>query len=361
VASNTRNSIGSLRVTAPVVLAMMLLARNALAGQFYAQTNLVSNNASILPAQHEDPNLVNSWGITYLDGSPFWINDNGTGLATLYRGDGTPVSLVVTIPPPRHGKPPAAPTGIVSNGNPSNFDGDLFIFATEDGTISGWQRADGTKAQLRVDNSRHATGAVYKGLAMGATKSGDFLFATNFRSARIDVFDSTYKKVAIRDHDFRDPLLPNGYAPFGIANINGQLWITYALQNAAEHDDVAGPGHGFIDVFTTDGDLVMRFASGGALNSPWGVTVAPADFGQFSDDLLVGNFGDGTINAFDLQTSELKGQLNRQDGSAIIIDGLWGLIFGNGGNAGPTNSLFFTSGPNGETDGLFGRLDAMND
>jgi uncharacterized protein (TIGR03118 family) len=343
------------------LMAVTFLVSSARAGQFYAQTNLVSDNTSIIPALHEDPNLVNSWGITYLDGSPFWINDNGTGLSTLYRGDGMPLSLVVTIPPPRRGKPPAAPTGIVSNGSSGNFDGDLFIFATEDGTISGWQQADGTSAQLRVDNSRHATGAVYKGLAMGTAKSETFLFATNFRSAGIDVFDSNYKKVATRDHDFRDPLLPSGYAPFGIANIKGQLWITYALQNAAEHDDVAGPHHGFIDVFTTDGDLVTHFASGGELNSPWGMAIAPADFGQFSNDLLVGNFGDGTINAFDPQSAEFKGQLTRQDGSAIVIDGLWGLIFGNGANAGATNSLFFTAGPNGETDGLFGRLDAMTD
>lgn len=348
---NRRNRVG-LGLMAVVAITLLWVATSrgnnpAPTSSFYVETDLVTNNVET------NERLVNPWGIAYLKRGPFWINDNGTGFSSVYFGDATPY-FAVSIPPP--GATSSAPTGIVSNDQRSHFDNDKFIFATEDGTISGWNPSHGLRAQLKVDHS--GGGAVYKGLALGATRGGTFLFATNFKSGAIDVFDSNYGDVNSPGHEFRDPLLPDDYAPFGITNINGQLWVTYALRDASGRDDTAGPHHGFIDVFTTQGDLVGRFASGGALNSPWGMAVAPKNFGRFSRDLLVGNFGDGTINAYDMQTGAMTGQLADQDGNPIVIDGLWGLIFGNGGEAGSTSTLFFTAGPNRETSGLFGRLEA---
>lgn len=335
---------------------------------FYQQTNLVSDQPGV--ARVTDPNLVNSWGIARGPTTPFWVADNGTGVSTLYTGNGTPFPvgspLVVTIPPP-HGSPAgttAAPTGIVFNptsgfvvakGNVSGAA--LFIFATEDGTISGWNRTvDPTHAILKVDKS---PGAVYKGLTMGHNSSGTFLYASNFRAGRVDVFNSHFHQVHLSG-SFKDANLPHGYAPFGIANINGRIIVTYALQDAAKHDDVAGPGHGFVDVYDTSGHLLRRLASRGTLNSPWGMTLAPSHFGQFSHDLLIGNFGNGRINAFDFNTGGFRGQLHNAKNHPITIDGLWGLVFGNGGNAGPSTTLFFTAGPNGEKNGLFGSLVSTN-
>src|SRR5207247_10089243 len=235
-------------------------------------------------------------------------------------------------------------------------------FASEDGTISGWNPAvppppTSTHAQVAVDNS--ASGAVYKGLAIAVTSVGDRLYATNFHAGTVDVFDASFHAVP---GGFTDPDLPAGYAPFGIRALGGVIYVTYALQDADKHDDVAGVGHGFVNAFDTDGHLLRRVASRGRLNSPWGLALAPADFGQFSGNLLVGNFGDGHINAFDLArfagNGELqpRGQLHAADGPPIAIDGLWALAFGNGASAGPTNALFFTAGPFDEADGLFGKL-----
>jgi uncharacterized protein (TIGR03118 family) len=323
----------------------------------YLQTNLVSDLPGV--AINTDANLVNPWGIVASTTSPFWIADNGAGVSTLYNGSGTPQSLVVTIPPPSGGTPPAAPTGIVFNST-TDFTVSsggktgtaAFIFATEDGTISAWSpKVNATNAILEVDNS--GTGAVYKGLALGTSAGANFLYATNFNAGTVDVFDKNFKPVSM---PFADPTLPAGFAPFGIRNINGQLYVTYAQQNDAKHDDVAGPGNGFIDVFDTAGHMVKRLDSGGVLNSPWGLAVAPANFGTFSNGLLVGNFGDGLIHAFDPTTGALLGQVQDVHGNAVHIDGLWGLNFGNGGSAGATNTLFFTAGINGERNGLFGSL-----
>src|SRR5713101_4762802 len=330
--------------------------------RFYKQHNLVSDG--FVPADHVDSNLVNPWGIASSSMSPFWVSDNGTGVSTLYDGTGQPFlvsgsPLVVTIPD-------STPTGQVFNGT-SDFalasdHASLFIFATENGTISGWNPFVpaflSTAAIRKVDNS--ATGAVYKGLAIGSIGTDNFLYAANFSAGTIDVFDKNFAPASLAG-SFSDPRIPTGFAPFNIQNLEGKLYVTYAKQDATKHDDVAGKGNGFVDVFDTDGNFIQRVDSRSKLNSPWGLVFAPADFGRFSNDLLVGNFGDGRINAYsrDGDHFHFHGQLQGPDGQPISIDGLWALRFGNGSpNSGPTNFLFFTAGINDEADGLFGSLSA---
>ncbi len=338
---------------------------------FYQQTNLVSDLPNI--ATFQDPNLLNPWGLSHGPTTPWWVSDNGAGVATLYNGQGQafPLAspLVVTIPPPA-GSPAgttAAPTGNVFNGtsgfvvSENGLSGpSLFMFATEDGTISGWNRTvDVTHAILEVDRSTVGAGAVYKGLAIASLASGTFIYATNFRFGTVEMFNSSFHLVG----SFTDPKLANTcplpnqcYAPFGIQNIGGKLFVTFALQNAEKHDDVSGPAHGFVDVFDTSGNLIQRLILHGRLNSPWGLALAPADFGTFSNALLVGNFGDGRVNAYDLKTGEFLGQLRDQTNTPITIDDLWALGFGNDANAGLHNELFFTAGINDEADGLFGKI-----
>ena len=321
----------------------------------YFQTNLVSDLPGV--ANNLDTNLANPWGIAFSPSSPFWISDNHTGLSTLYTGTGQPLGLVVTIPTPVGGTPPAAPTGVVFNAG-TDFAGSHFIFATEDGTVSAW--TSGTNAILKVDNS--ASGAVYKGLAIGNNGSGNFLYATNFNAGSVDVFNGSFSPVSTVG-GFKDPSIPAGFAPFNIENIGGQLYVTYAKQNAAKHDDVAGPGSGYIDVFDLNGNLVRRLVSNGPLNSPWGLALATSSFGAFSNDLLVGNFGDGTIQAFDPITGAALGQLKDANGNPIVNQGLWGLAFGNNAVGVDKNSLYFTAGipgnDNVEDHGLFGQLQVV--
>jgi uncharacterized protein (TIGR03118 family) len=311
----------------------------------YAQFNLVSDLPGFAPVT--DPNLVNPWGMSSSLGGPIWVSDNGTNLSTLYNGKGQIQSLVVSIPD-------GAPTGQVFNSNSTNFGGAHFIFASENGAIDSW--IGGAAA---VTNKGASTLDVYKGLALGNSSSGSTLYAANFRSGKIDTFNSSFTSVTLSGN-FTDPNLPAGYAPFGIQNIGGKLYVTYAQQDAAKHDDVAGAGHGFVDVFDTNGNLLTRLVSNGVLNSPWGLALAPNDFGQFSGDLLVGNFGDGTINAFDPTTGAFLGTLDDPNGNPIVIDGLWGLLFGNGGSGGSTDQLFFAAGIAGpdtvESHGLFGDI-----
>ena len=324
--------------------------------RFYEQHNLVSDGA--VPADLVDAALVNAWGLVASGTSPWWVADNGADLSTLYNGNtGAKQALTVSVP--------GAPTGVVFNGgtgfavsNGTATAPARFIFATEEGTILGWSPAVAlTQAVVAVDNS--AGGAVYKGLAIASTAAGDRLYAANFHAGTVDVFDAGFHPVSA---GFSDVALPSGYAPFGIRNLGGTIYVTYALQDADKKDDVAGVGHGFVNAFDTDGHLLRRVASRGRLNSPWGLALAPADFGQFGGNLLVGNFGDGHINAFDLQRFEAngelqeRGQLHAANGPPVTIDGLWALAFGNGASAGPTNALFFTAGPFDEEHGLFGKL-----
>ena len=356
----------------------------------YEVTSLVSDIKG--EASNVDPVLQNAWGVAFSPGaSPFWVSDNATGCSTLYNGDGTIVSLQVKIPLPGNVTPssacqhvdpknppkqaPAAPTGMVWNATTNPTTAFLvpgttlpasFIWATEDGTISAWAGGLGNltpplppnNAVLAVDNPNPTNGAVYKGLVFGTNVNGVFLFATNFRGATVDVFDHNYKLITV-DGGFKDPKIPAGYAPFGIENIDGDLFVTYALQNPAKHDDMAGPGHGFVDVFDTDGHLLRRFASRGPLNSPWGIARASHDFGPFSGLILVGNFGNGKINAFSSH-GQFIDELDFPNGKPLVIDGLWKLTLG-GGAKSSSDTLYFTAGPNGETDGLFGTITPASD
>ena len=322
-------------------------------GASYIQHNLVSDLPGL--ADHTDTNLLNPWGISFSSSSPFWISDNHSGLSTLYNSSGTPQTLVVTIPPPTGGTAPSGPTGTIFN-NTTNFivSGTTparFIFATEDGTIAAW--ASGTNAVLKVDNS--TGGAVYKGLAIATASGSPYLYAADFHNGRIDVFGGDFRPSTIGSA-FSDPTIPSGYAPFNVQQIGGVLFVTYALQGTGAHDDAPGPGHGYVDVFDTGGHLLRRLASAGVLNSPWGLAQAPAGFGGFAGALLVGNFGDGRINAFDPVTGVWRGTINDANGLPLSIDGLWALAFGNGGNGGDSHTLYFTAGRNGENDGLFGSL-----
>ena len=319
------------------------------------QTNLVSDIPGL--AKLKDPDLVNAWGISSGPTLPFWISDNGTGLATLYSfpGSGPPAvskfPLTVTIPPTAGGTT-SAPTGQVFNGG-VGFGGAKFLFDSEDGVISGW--SGGTSAVVDKD---FGSAAVYKGLAIFDPGHSDaVLYATNFRAGTVEAYDPNFDAPASVTGNFTDPNLPKGYAPFNDKVINGELYVTYAKQDADKHDDDAGAGHGFVDIFNLDGTLKARLISRGALDSPWGLQIAPASFGSFAGDLLVGNFGNGMINAYNPTTGTFVGTLDGTDGSPLVIDGLWGLTIGNGSAAGGSlDTLFFTAGPNHEMDGLFGSL-----
>jgi uncharacterized protein (TIGR03118 family) len=317
----------------------------------YTQTNLVSDIPGM--AKFLDPDLVNPWGISMSSTSPFWVSDNGTGKSTLYNGQGQKQGLIVTIPNP-NGPDPSRPTGQVFNAGNANgdFGGNRFIFATEDGTIAAW--TSGNSAQTMVNNG--GSESIYKGLAIGKSSNGPTLYAANFHNGTVDVFDTTFTQQL--GTTFVDPNLPSGYAPFNIQNIGDKLYVTYALQDADKEDDVPCPGCGFVDVFDLDGGLMQRLISMGQLNSPWGLALAPDSFGAFGGDLLVGNFGDGTINAFDPLTGAFEGTLEDANGNPIVIEGLWALTFGNGANGGDKDKLYFTAGIAGdgeiEDHGLFG-------
>jgi uncharacterized protein (TIGR03118 family) len=339
------------------------LSSHAAGANHYTQHNLVSDIPGI--ADQTDPNLVNPWGISMSSTSPFWISNNHTGVAAVYNGQGQPTPaaspLVVRIPTPTGDAQPAAPTGQVFNDTAGfNVSGQpaAFIFATEDGTISGWSpSASPTNSIVLVDNS--TLGAVYKGLAVADANNGPMLYAANFQAGTVDVFDANLTPV-ISTGAFTDTSLPSGFAPFNIQRIGRKLYVTYAMQDQAKHDDVAGVGNGFIDIFDFNGNLLGRLVSNGALNSPWGLAMAPGNFGDFSNALLVGNFGDGKINAFDPCSGEYLGSLDDGSGAALTISGLWALSFGNGRGAGDANTLYFTAGIAGpgvvEDHGLFGSI-----
>jgi uncharacterized protein (TIGR03118 family) len=338
--------------------------------QFYAQHNLVSDG--FIPADHIDPNMVNAWGLVSGPTTPWWIADNGTGKSTLFNVATDAIQAVFTVP--GAGGAQGNPTGLVFNGGTgfvvNNGVGSpsaaRFIFASEDGTLSAFK---GAPIVTVVPNPQApAHDAIYKGLAIDSATDGHFLYATDFHNGKVDIFDSSFHAVTIAGA-FTDPNIPAGFAPFGIQNIGGTIYVTYALQDDDKEDDVAGPGNGFVDAYDTSGNLIRRVASAGELNSPWGLALAPADFGRFSGDLLVGNFGDGRIHVFDptqltsVGEFEAVGLLHSSAGPPIQIDGLWALQFGHGTSAtsanGLTNTLFFTAGPAEEEHGLFGSLVAV--
>jgi len=317
--------------------------------------SLVSDSTAISAAA-TDASLVNGWGLSAGPTTPWWAANNGTNTSTLYTGAGGKMALTVAVP--------GAPTGTVFNGNAADFvvsqsgksGAARFLFATESGTIMGWSPVvNGTAAVIGVDRS--SAGAIYKGLAI----ANDKLYATDFHNGRVDVFDKSFNLVS---GGFKDAKITKGYAPFGIQALAGNIFVTYARQDAAKKDDVSAPGQGFVDEFTPDGALVARVVNSGKKNAPlnaaWGLALAPADFAVFGGDLLVGNFGNGRISAYTQRgaTWVYKGQLRHADGAPIAIDGLWAVAFGNGAAAGPTNTLYFLSGPSAEAHGLFGSITA---
>jgi len=331
---------------------MSLFAINAFATSGYTQTNLVSDlpGATIL-----DVSLVNPWGMAASATSPFWVSDNGAGVVTLYFVDPTtnvPSKSALVVSIPGNGRI----TGQVFSGVALSFNGDLFLFVSEDGTVSGWRGSLGTNAETFVTAD---PANVYKGVALATINGNTYLYAANFRAATIDVFKGTAGAPDLTGR-FVDPNLPSGYAPFNIQEIGGKLYVSYAQQDLAKHDDVPGIGHGFVNTFDLNGNLIGRLITQGALDSPWGLVLAPNNFGDFSGALLVGNFGDGKINAFNAANGVYLGTMSNAGGTPIAVPGLWGLRFGSGGGTGggAANALYFTAGIPGtgaiEDHGLFG-------
>jgi uncharacterized protein (TIGR03118 family) len=325
----------------------------------YQQINLVSDLPGV--AQVQDTNLVNGWGISYHPTFPFWISDNGTGKTTLYSvtndASGSPhaetVPLVVSIPGD------GTATGQVINNDSSAFNGDIFLFVSEDGTISGWRPELGTAAEVLTSQPT----AAYKGVTLASMGTNTVLLAANFREGTLDLYDGNSSLLG----QFSDTTAPAGYAPFNVQNLNGTIFVTFARQDAARHDDVSGRGRGLIDIFDVNAWTFHRFAAGpragghiSAMDSPWGLAIAPSTFGSHANELLVGNFGSGTIMTFDAY-GNFRGLLEGTAECPLTIDGLWGLTFGAGGASGVATDLYFTAGPNGESHGLFGVIQAQND
>jgi uncharacterized protein (TIGR03118 family) len=345
-------------VIAGIAVVAALAAGSASAGiqdDVFTVHDLVADAAGTAPVA--DASLVNAWGLTAGPTTPWWSSNNGTNTSTLYNAIGAKQALTVSVP--------GGPTGTVFNGSATDFvvsqggksGAARFLFATEAGQILGWSpTVNATAAIAGADSS--TAGAVYKGLAVAA----DRLYATDFHNGRVDVFDKSFAPVSL---PFQDPKLPKGYAPFGIQALAGSIFVTYAVQDAAKKDDVAGAGAGYVDQYTTDGQFVARVASGGRKNAPpnapWGLAIAPTGFGVFSGDVLIGNFGNGRISAYQDRGNGkwvYKGQLRRGDQTLIAVDGLWGIAFGNDAAAGPATSLYFTAGPGGEAHGSFGSITA---
>jgi uncharacterized protein (TIGR03118 family) len=341
-----------------LVLVTVPMSAGAAKSQPYVVTPLVSNGG--VPAAHTDPQLVNGWGLVARGTSPWWVADNGTDVSTLYDGTGNKQSLVVTVD--------GGPTGEVANTTSSfvvrsgaSAGPSFFIWASEDGKIRGWNPGvppppPSTQAQVGVDNS--GVGAIYKGLAIATGPVGPELYATDFHNAKVDVYDGAWNPVNIPGA-FVDPKLPKHYAPFGIQTIGTRIFVTYARQDKAREDERAGHGKGFVDVYDTAGTLLGRVASRDDLNAPWGLAMASPSFGEFANDLLVGNFGDGRITAYEQQPNgsfKDRGQLRGVNGKPLEIDGLWALEVSTGGNNGTPGTLYFTAGPNDENDGLFGTI-----
>jgi len=336
-----------IKIALPLLAAAILTATSGRADT-YSWTNFQSDIAGV--AQHTDPNLVNPWGMAASPSGIIWVSDNGTGVSTLYNQDGTARSLVVTIPTAARNRGTGTPTGVVFNNTgffPVTKNGTtasaLFIFVSEDGSISGWNpTVDPTNAIIAVDNgTNHGVNhAVYKSATLGVAHGHNLIFVSDFHTGHVETYDENFHQVT--PNGFTDPNLPHGYAPFGIRNFNGEIFVTYAKQNHAKHDDVACPGCGFIDVFDTSGNFLRRLVSQGNLNSPWGLATV-------DNELWVGNFGDGFINVYDPMTGAFIETLMRADGTPLQFDGLWDMLpLGNG--------VYFTAGIGDESHGLFGLI-----
>jgi uncharacterized protein (TIGR03118 family) len=342
------------------VVAAGILAAHAGAAEAnsFGVTNLVSDGS--VPAAHVDADLINPWGVAYGPGGPFWVSDNNSGFSTIYNGSGGKIPLTVSIPSST-GSGIGSPDGIVFNGsggfnvsNGTTSGSSVFLFATEDGTIQGWSPSVAlNNSFIAVNNFNGNVGAVYKGLTMGSTGGSDFLYAANFRGGDVEMYNSSFGLVGT----FTDPNVDKGYAPFNVQDLGGTLYVTFALQDAAKHDDVAGAGNGYVDAFSLDGKFESRIASvGGNINSPWGLDIAPASFGHLAGDLLVGNFGDGTISVYNPTTDDYEGKLLGGNGQPIVEGDLWALITGGGGADGSPNDVYFTAGVAQESHGLFGSI-----
>lgn len=351
-------------------LALAFLASSsglAAANGVTVETDIVSDGN--VPAAVKDPQLINAWGIATSPTSPFWVSANGSGLARVYDGTGS-LLLSVTVPAPKGATGPSAPTGQVFNPT-KDFAVSLkgtsapavFLFATEDGTISGWSpTVNPTTGVIAVDHSKRNPSSVYKGLTLFTDDSGSYLLAADFRYGHVDVYDGHFHLV----RRFQDHRLPSGFAPFNVQTLNGQIYVTYAKQDAQRHDDQAGPGNGFVERVDIFGTVKASVRDRDDLNSPWGLVLAPASFGKLAGHLLVGNFGDGRIHAFRADNLAARGALHvdedRHDTDpALKIDGLWALIVGNGGKGGDKDKVYFSAGPNHEQDGLFGSLTFKRD
>jgi uncharacterized protein (TIGR03118 family) len=335
-------------------------------------TALVASNTGLVATVTTiDANLSNPWGLVTAPGLPFWVADNNSNLATLYSGTGVIQTGEVTgssdigiaLPASAAGVP-ANPTGQVYNGTggfkiptASGQETALFIFDGEGGTIAAWAKDSGATAVTSYDDGlvNGAGHAVYKGLALGTVNGATFLYATDLHNNKIDVFDTNFAKPAEMQGKFVDPTMPAGFVPFGIAALNDQLYVTYAQQDGAMHDEVTGAGLGYVDIFDFSGNFVKRFSSAGVLNAPWGMALAPTGFGSFEGDLLIGNFGDGTINVFAPNGSPL-GAITVNNGQTLTVPGLWSLVFGNGDPDKPVTTLFYTAGFADQTDGVFGSV-----
>jgi len=320
----------------------------------YQVTKLVADVPGV--AANTDANLVNGWGITMLATSPIWVSSNGMGMSTLYNGLGTAVSPPSpVIIPSASGSGHGVPTGITSNPSANDFllgaTNARFLWSTEDGAIAAWNGGPAATIKFTATD-----GAVYKGLALAGNGTQFRLYAADFHNGKIDVLTSTFAPTTVPG-GFEDPTIQAGFAPFNIMNLQGNLYVAYALREPGGDDEVAGPGLGFVDVFDAVGFLIGRVASRGKLNAPWGMAIAPAGFGKFSNQLLVGNFGDGTINAYDPRNFTFAGQLHASNGRVLVIDGLWGIAFGNGFQHQPTDTLFFAAGPSDENHGVYGEIE----
>lgn len=342
----------------------------------FADTALVSNTAGVVATPTTiDANLSNPWGLATAPGLPFWIADNNSNLATLYSGKGEILTNQVTGSPEVGIAIPTSAAGVAANATGQVYNGGggfliptnkgqetaLFIFDGEGGTLAAWAKDSGSTAVTAYDDgvANGDNHAVYKGLALGSVNEASFLYATDLHNNKIDVFDTHFENPLDMQGKFVDPTMPAGFVPFGIAALQGQLYVTYAMQDAAKHDETTGPGSGYVDIFDFSGNFVSRFASGEALNAPWGIALAPTGFGSLAGNVLVGNFGDGQINSFAPNGTALAtsmGPLTVTNGGTLNIPGLWALAFGNGDADKPVTTLYYTAGFANQTNGVFGSI-----